>query len=261
MKNLFKSIVIIFLLSKTFSIYANNKVTKTNALFLIKSDINNGKNYLNEKNIYNSKYFTGYLQSNKIFETNSNTVYNIKNESSADVFKKSAINYFSDKGYSSSEISQQFDKSLELIVKYDDYKDMLNDFVLEKLIPNEEKDIIIAYIDYFYLTAKYDEFIRTTNIFTHYINESDFTEIEKRGMLTIFDALSINRTLIENGENYAFLELMQNNNYLNKKPSLSTICAGNMIVGMLGGSLGGPLGFVGGFMGGLWSCYTDGCFD
>ena len=107
-----------------------------------------------------------------------------------------------------------------------------------------------------------NEIDNITSIFAQYVNESDFTEFEKTGMLTLFENFKTNRKLFDETAPFDFLQFINSAPVgANGKPSLDTACGGTMVVNMHAGSLGGPLGFLGGCATGVWGCYTLGCFD
>lgn len=268
MKKIFLAVMALLVSAIVFIACTDNdssNVTKENALSSIKKDLLNKKYFPQEKNKYDysSRNFLNVLEKNKSLFNKNSLDTSGRSNLSIDDYKTAVVDYYKDTEHSSTEISDKFDYSLSMISKYDNYQEMLNDFVEKGIIPTEEKDIILSYIDYFFNVEDFNSFVAITSTFTHYVNESNFSEFEKRGMLTVFDTFKANKKLLEKEySEYKFLELIQSNETdVSGKATLSQKCAGNMIIGMVGGGLtGNGIGFVVGFAGGLWSCYADGCF-
>ena len=233
----------------------NSKANIDNVLNLIKEDIQNKKSYPDEKNEYDysSKNYIAFLKGNK-------TMLESKSSTEED-YRNALINFYQNPNNSAQELNQKLDYTLDLIKTNQNYYQLLDNLVKNRVINVDEKSIVIEYLNYFFSESDYNNFVDITSIFTYHINKSQFSELEKRGMLTLFDAFTATKYLITNNKSdYKFLSLLnQNLSAVGKSKEID--CAGNMLVGMLGGSLGGPGGFAAGFVGGLWACYKDGCFD
>ena len=243
----------------------NSTVTKENALSLIKKDIEINKFYPNVKN----KYDYSSTNLNKFLNSNTDLVNCIKstNRSTDSItlqqYKNAVIQFYSNSEHNAEEINDKFDFSLNNINENDDYKIMLDKFVNDGTIPAEEREIIKAYVDYF-IQVDFNTLCQVSTTFIYYVNQSNFSELEKRGMLTIFDVLKLNKSLMDQNAQFNFLSFFQNisNNPAsqNGKPTLEQKCAGNVIIGLLGGAAtGNGIGACVGLACGLWTCYCDGC--
>lgn len=279
MKKLFNALMIAIIGSLTFIACSEDnqtEVSKKNSLQLIKKDILEKKFYPNEKNKYDysSVNFKRFLNQNTSLvnniDTESNLSARVTDSVTLEEYKDAVINFYSDSEHSSTEINQRFEYTQSLSAQYEyDYTKMLEDFVTNGVIPEEEKDIILEYVNYFFTTESFEEFTQITSVFTHYVNNSDFSEFEKRGMLTIFDTFKSNKDLLEKSyTEFKFLQLLQSNNTdgtTGKRrggPNAGLKCAGDVLVPMLGGAaVGNGLGFVVGFATGMWTAYSNGCMD
>ena len=254
-------------------------ISKKNTLSLITNDIKSKKYYPDVKN----KYDYSSVNFKKFINRNTDLVNNIKTESNEntelarvnsnvtlDEYKEAVINFYSNTEHTSEEINAVFDKTLAASEKYgNDYKTMLDDLVKSGKIPQEEEDIILDYIDKFFTTETFAEFSQIATTYTYYVNNSDFTELEKRGMLTIFDTFKENKDLLEKANTeFKFLQLLQSGDIdgaatgRRSGPNAGIKCAGDVMVPMLLGAVStNGLGFVCGFAAGMWSAYSNGCMD
>lgn len=224
-------------------------------LILIKEDIKNEKFYLEENNKYdyNSEKFLSFLETNQ-------SVFENKTSSQKD-YKDSLIKFFQDENNNSIDLNKKFDSSLFQIDTNDNYFQLLDSSVKDGVITDEQKTIIVEYLNYFFNENNNDNFVKINTVFIYHINNSKFSEQHKKGLLTVFSSFSIIKKLqLGDPNQYKFLNLIVKDSSVLGK-SKSTVCAGNMLIGMLGGSLGGPAGFAAGFIGGIWECWKDGCFN
>lgn len=236
-------------------------VSKQNALSLIKSDLEQKKYYPNVKNKYDysSVNLRKFLNKNTALVNNKNSTHN-KVKPSLDECKTAVVQFYKNTEHDELKINEMFDSSLNAINTYENYDYMLADLVNKGTISSEEKLVIDYYLELFFTTNSSADLEQITSTFIYYINESDFSEFEKRGMLTIFDVMNANKMMLKNNEDYNFLQFFENSNTTNAKPSMDTICAGNVITGLLfGAATGNGIGAVIGLAGGLWADYTAGC--
>jgi hypothetical protein len=239
-------------------------VTKENALELIKKDLSNKKYYPNVKN----KYDYSSVNLNNFIHQNADLVNNVNKTGKTDItlddYKSAVINFYSNTEHSAEEINQKFDSSKSLIDTYSDYHQMLDAFVANGTITQEERVIIDSYIDYFFSQDDYVSLCQVTSTYIYYINQSDFSEIEKRGMLTMFDVFKKNQELYNANEQFSFLPFVTNApaSTVNGRPSKDTECGGRIVICLVGGGiLGNGLGACIGLCTALFENWVSGCFE
>lgn len=244
----------------------NSTVSKENVLAFIKKDLASKKYYPNVKNKYD------YSSANyKLFVTKNSHLFNNPSQKETgrlsityDQYKNAIIDFYKSTEHDSIEIAQKFEYSKSLMNTYSNYHLMLDAFVSNGIIPVEEREIIDAYIDYFFSQEDYLELCQVTSTFIYYVNNSDFSEFEKRGMLTIFDTFKQNQKMFETNEQFEFLQFIKNNSSSNPsdRPSRDTVCGGRMVIGLVGGGLtGNGIGFLIGTAAAVFENWSSGCFD
>lgn len=244
-----------------------NTFEKSNAISLIQKDLLNKKYYNGEPNKYDysSKNYVKYINRNQnIFNNNHLNSANKETALSLDEIKESVKDFYYDKGYSNNEIEDLFNLNLNNINQFSNYEELLTANVENGIIPQEEKEIIELYLEYYFSITNYSEFCEITTTFTHYVNNSNFSEFEKRGMLTIFDTFkeNFNQSQINN-RSFSFSNQIKNNsNNSYSKVDKDTECGGRMLIGMIGGGLAGNgIGFIVGTAGAFFENWVAGCFD
>jgi len=217
----------------------------------INSDISSTKYYPDAENKYNysAVNMKNFIESKNINFKFSNT--KIDNESAFLNYKENLIEHYTSIGYTTMEIQDLFNDIDN--INYENTEEMFNG-----MLSNEtEKEILNAYVSIFENnTIDATEFSNITSIFENAISNSNFSEKEKRDMLTIFDVAKFMKT-------NDFIQIIEQNGTINiYGKDLETVCAGNMLVSMGAGAiLGNGVGVVVGMFTGAWMSWKDGCFD
>lgn len=269
MKKIILGITTIFISTLVFFSCSNDEssnVKKENTLELIKKDLSIKKYYPNVKN----KYDYSSINYNQFVINNQNLFNKPANNETGrlgityEQYKTAIIDFYKNSEHNSTEVEQKFEYSKSLLDSYSNYHQMLDAYVQNGIIPQEEREIIDAYIDYFFSQNDYIELCNVTSTFVYYVNQSDFSEFEKRGMLTIFDTFKQNQKMFETSEQFDFLQFIKDNSTTseNGRPSKDTECGGRMIIGMVGGGLtGNGIGFLVGTAAAVFENWNAGCFD
>ena len=255
----------------TFSCNKENNdinISKKECLKYIRQDISNGKYYPNEKNKYDyssANYFNFLTENRELINGKKSNDPSNRDGITLDDYKNAIIEFYADKGHDANEINERFVYSETLLSQYPsfNYSEMLESYVEQNIIPSEEKDIIIDYVDYFFSQDDYETLLNVTSTYIYYVNNSDFSEFQKRGMLTIFDIFVENQRLYSANEQFSFLPLVNGNPPIpGGRPSKDTECGGRIILGIVGGAItGNGIGAVIGFGYALFEDWGSGCMD
>ena len=256
------NIILLFLSLIIFLSSCDNKI---NEITLEKEDVMNRIIFDLDKNnfypdatnefSYSEKYLNDYLNGAKIsFKSKS------KNEHELYTFHRSQLfEHYQLYGY---EIDYLTDLESS-IMNYDLHQvgDPVKTMENGGLITNLESQIISEYVSIFTSQSlSYDEFSDITSVFETHISNSNFSNLEKRNMLTIFNVIKDLQYKIENDPSYSYIKI--NKLFSNGRPDDDTVCAGNVITGLLfGAATGNGPGAAIGMLAGLWADYTYGCFD
>lgn len=215
----------------------NSVIEQADLIAHINSDITNGVNYAYPENKYDysAKNFNSFLEAND-FERSSE---------SKETYISELTSYYESLGYTKEEIDLIFNEMPKY--SYNSFEELIDDQIQNPVEAQILKDYLNTLMDN---SISEKEFERITSVYENAISNADFTEKEKRDMLTVFDM----------------------GNYI-KKNELSTMkygmikadeitCAGNIIIYMTGGAiLANGAGAAVGIVYGLWADYNAGCMD
>lgn len=223
-------------------------LSQNDVLVSIKKDMKNKKYYPEAPNKYDysATNFNNFLFVNNasLKKTNDNETHSYESN------KEKLRSYYLELGYSEEYLNDLFSK-----IENQSYVD--SDEIINKVLTNEaEKNILREYIILLKNNSiDSNDFANITSIFEESVSKSDFSTKEKRDLLTIFNVGAYLK-------NKGLFKGLKAKNEFAKGPDLETVCAGNMIAGLvLGGITGNGLGAAVGLLGGAWQNYKAGCFD
>lgn len=233
---------------------------KGNVLANIERDIQNGKFYPNEPNRYDysSDKFAQFVRRNSAVYTIRDSRTSQRGALSLAAYKDSVVAMFS-ATHNAQQIEEMFATTQQAVARTHDPIVLLDSLHQISEIPLEQKQVLQSYLTFFKNETDDTRIRQVASIYLHHINAANFTELEKRGMLTVVDIFSENTDLFRD-ETLVFSQIFGIGTV--NRPSKDTRCGGNIIVGIvLGAVTGNGVGAVVGGLGGVWQSYSEGCFD
>lgn len=188
------------------------------------------------------------------------------------VYKAHVLQLYSSAGHGSTEVNTLFQATQSMVEKSSSYSKLLDNLSSSGAISDGENKVLKDYLALFSSEGDKESFQQKTTVYIHYINNSNFPALEKRGMLTVFDILSDNQKIFSDSK-YVFSKAWGvDSSKSSKTPkssdrttfrlSMDTACGGRIIIGLVGGAiLGNGLGGLIGVGAALFENAAAGCWD
>ncbi len=253
------------------------EIDSATTLQLIKADIESNKSYNQDFNQYgysSDKFAQAVYDMPVIFNNKTSKAKNSALKTNMNMtpeeYKAHVLQIYGPLGHNATEIDELFKTAQSMIDKSSSYSKLLDNLSKSGVIPEEESKILKDYLALFYSENDMESFRRKTTVYIHYVNESNFTALEKRGMLTVFDILSDNQKIFLEGT-YVFSNAFSKSRGTasfkssNKTASLAdmdTVCGGRIIIGLVGGAItGNGIGGLVGVGAALFENWAAGCWN
>jgi hypothetical protein len=280
MKNLFTSLAFsTIVVSSLFFGCSKEKTVEldsTNTLKFIKSDININKYYFSETNQYgysSDKFAQAVHDMPSIFNSRDDrsktSALKTTTSMTPEAYKAHVLELYGPLGHDSKEVNTLFQTTQSMIDESSNYNKLLDNLSSSGTISNEESEILKDYLTLFSAEGDKESFKQKTTVYIHYVNNSNFPVLEKRGMLTVFDILSDNQEIFLDNK-YVFSKAWTANSpKASKLPStvalkvdMDTACGGRIIIGLVGGAItGNGIGGLVGVGAALFENWVAGCWD